>query len=123
MYLRDSQGGGHTSISLILIYMIKASFLQNFLPLSHLAQFLHVSAGLPGEGTRRHFFDLNLHDKSFISTKFRTFVTFSTIFTCICDYDFMFFSTVCSLFKGFECVIQKNWKTQKISGHLLDPKK
>ena len=81
--LQGGGGGGHTSISLILIHMVKASFLPNSVPLSHLAQFLHVSAGLPG-GAHMHFFDLNLHDKSFISTKFRTFITFSTIFICIC---------------------------------------
>ena len=34
----------------------------------------------------------------------------------------LFFSTVCSSFKGFKCVIKKNWKTQKIAGNLSDPK-
>ena len=37
-------------------------------------------------------------------------------------YDFMFFSTVCSSFKGFKCVIQK-LEDPKIAGNLLDQKK
>ena len=36
-------------------------------------------------------------------------------------YDFMFFSAVCSSFKGFKCVI-KNWKTQKKAGNLSEQK-
>ena len=34
----------------------------------------------------------------------------------------MFFSAVCSSFKGFKCVIQKLEDPKKIAGNLLDPK-
>ena len=37
-------------------------------------------------------------------------------------YDFMFFSTVCSSFKGFKCVIQKLEDPNKMAGNLSDPK-
>ena len=36
-------------------------------------------------------------------------------------YDFMFFSTVCSSFKRFKCVIQK-LEGSKTNGNLSDPK-
>lgn len=38
-------------------------------------------------------------------------------------YGFMFFSTVCFLFKSIKSVIQKIGKLKKIAGNLLDPPK
>ena len=38
-------------------------------------------------------------------------------------YDLMIFSTVCSSFQGFKCVIQQLKDPKKITGSLPDPKK